>query len=317
MRALLYDGQLRVVEDHARPSPPVGEALIKVRLSGICNTDMEIVRGYMGFRGVLGHEFVGIVEQCADPELVGQRVVGEINCSCDKCDTCLAGNPTHCPNRTTLGISGRDGTMADYCVLPMRNLHVVPPSVTDEQAVFVEPLAAAVEIAEQVHVRPTQRVVVVGDGKLGLLVAQVLRLTGCDLVAIGRHPQKLAILERLGIDTRIASEPPSDIRYDVVVECTGKPGGFQSARAMVKPRGTLVLKSTFVGQSEVNLTSVVVDEVSLVGSRCGPFAPALRLLAMGLIDVEPLISAILPLGEALSAFQLARTAGTIKVLLRP
>jgi len=162
-----------------------------------------------------------------------------------------------------------------------------------------------------------QRVAVVGDGKLGLLVAQVVRLTGCDLVAIGRHPQKLAILERLGIGTRIASESPSDIRYDVVVECTGKPAGFQSARAMVKPRGTLVLKSTFVGQSEVSLTSIVVDEVSLVGSRCGPFSPALRLLAMGLIDVEPLITAILPLGEALSAFQLARTAGTIKVLLRP
>lgn len=317
MRALLYDGQLRVVEDQARPSPPVGEALIKVRLSGICNTDIEIVRGYMGFRGVLGHEFVGIVEQCADPGLVGQRVVGEINCSCGKCDTCLAGNPTHCPNRTTLGMGGRDGTMADYCVLPTRNLHVVPPSVTDEQAVFVEPLAAAAEIAEQVHVRPTQRVAVVGDGKLGLLVAQVLRLTGCDLVAIGRHPQKLAILERLGIGTRIASEPPSDPRFDVVVECTGKPAGFQLARAMVKPRGTLVLKSTFVGQSQVNLTSIVVDEVSLVGSRCGPFPPALRLLAMALIDVEPLISAILPLGEALSAFQLARTAGTIKVLLRP
>ncbi len=316
MRALLYDGQLRLVNDYAQPSPPPGEALLRMTLVGICNTDLEITRGYMGFHGVLGHEFVGVVERCEDPAMVGRRVVGEINCYCGTCPTCLAGNPTHCPQRTTLGIWGRDGAMADYCVLPTRNLHLVPDSMSDEQAVFTEPLAAALEILEQVHVRPTQRVVVLGDGKLGLLVAQVMRLTGCDLVAVGRHAAKLSILERQGIPTHLAAAD-MDIKADVVVDCTGQPAGFVSARAMVKPRGTLVLKSTFKGQSEVNLTSIVVDEVNLIGSRCGPFAPALRLLAMKLVDVESLIAATYPLDEGLPAFEHARAKGTLKVLLRP
>jgi alcohol dehydrogenase len=316
MRALVYDGQLKLESDYAQPVSPPGEALVRVKLSGICNTDLEITRGYMGFQGVLGHEFVGIVERCEDPTLVGQRVVGEINCYCGTCPTCLAGNPTHCPERSTLGIWGRDGVMAGYCVLPVRNLHLVPDSVSDKQAVFTEPLAAALEILEQVHVRPTQHVVVLGDGKLGLLVAQVMRLTGCDLLAVGRHADKLAILERQGIPTRLASEG-MDIKADIVVDCTGHPDGFASARAMVKPRGTLVLKSTFQGQNEVNLTSIVVDEVSLVGSRCGPFAPALRLLVKRLVDVESLITATYPLGKALAAFEHARTKGTLKVLLRP
>jgi len=206
--------------------------------------------------------------------------------------------------------------MADYCVLPTRNLHLVPDSMSDEQAVFTEPLAAALEILEQVHVRPTQRVVVLGDGKLGLLVAQVMRLTGCDLVAVGRHAAKLSILERQGIPTRLAAAD-MNIKADVVVDCTGQPAGFVSARAMVKTRGTLVLKSTFQGQSEVNLTSIVVDEVNLIGSRCGPFAPALRLLAMKLVDVESLIAATYPLDEGLAAFEHARAKGTLKVLLRP
>jgi alcohol dehydrogenase len=315
MRALVYDGQLKFESDYAQPEPPRGEALVRVKLSGICNTDLEITRGYMAFQGVLGHEFVGIVERCEDRALVGQRVVGEINCHCGTCPTCLAGNPTHCPERSTLGIWGRDGAMADYCVLPVCNLHLVPDSVSDKQAVFTEPLAAALEILEQVHVRPTQRVVVLGDGKLGLLVAQVMRLTGCDLLAVGRHLDKLAILERQGIPTRLASEG-MDSKPDIVVDCTGHPDGFASARAMVKPRGTLVLKSTFQGQNEVNLTSIVVDEVSLVGSRCGPFAPALRLLVKRLVDVESLITATYPLGEALAAFEQARTKSTLKVLLR-
>jgi threonine dehydrogenase-like Zn-dependent dehydrogenase len=206
--------------------------------------------------------------------------------------------------------------MADYCVLPTRNLHAVPVGVSDEQAVFTEPLAAALEILEQVHVRPRQRVVVLGDGKLGLLVAQVMRLSGCDLIAVGRYADKLAILKRQGIATRLASEA-TDIKADVVIDCTGKPAGFASARAMLKPRGTLVLKSTFHGQNEVNMTSIVVDEVSIVGSRCGPFAPALRLLSMKLVEVEPLIAAVIPLDEALAAFELAQTPGTLKVLLRP
>ncbi|MBM4428883.1 MAG: zinc-binding dehydrogenase [Chloroflexi bacterium] len=316
MRALLYDGQLRLVSDFPRPSPVPGEALLRVKLAGICNTDLEITRGYMGFCGVLGHEFVGVVEECTEAGLRGQRVVGEINCCCGVCPICLEGHPTHCPQRTTLGIGGRDGAMAEYCLLPVRNLHPVPDNVSDEQAVFVEPLAAALEILEQVHVLPTQQVVVLGDGKLGLLVAQVLRLTGCDLLVVGRHEDKLAILHRLGIATRLAAQV-TDTRADVVVDCSGHPDGFVLARALVKPRGTLVLKSTFFGQNEVNMTSIVVDEVSIIGSRCGPFAPALRLLDRHLVDVESLIAATYSLDEALTAFAQARSKGSLKVLLRP
>ncbi len=315
MRALVYDGELRLRSDYPQPVPPRGEALVQVSLAGICNTDLEIMRGYMGFKGILGHEFVGVVERCEDRSLVGQRVVGEINCSCGTCPTCLAGRPTHCPQRTTLGIWGRDGAMADYCVLPARNLHVVPDSVSDEQAVFTEPLAAALQILEQVHLRPTEYVVVLGDGKLGLLVAQVMRLTGCDLLAIGRHSEKLTILERQGIPTGLANRG-LEIQADMVVDCTGNPDGFASARAMVRPRGTLVLKSTFQGQKEVDLTSLVVDEIRLVGSRCGPFGPALRLLDQRLVEVEPLITATYPIQEAEAAFRQAQAKGSMKILLR-
>jgi len=314
MRALVYDGQLRLVEDYHRPVSPPEEALVRVKLANICNTDLEIVRGYMGFRGVLGHEFVGVVEECADGNLVGQRVVGKINCYCGECPTCRAGAPTHCPNRTTLGIRGRDGAFADYLSLPVTNLHTVPEAVSDEAAVFVEPLAAALEILEQVQIKPTDRVVVLGDGKLGLLVAQVLGLTGCDLVVGGRHEEKLAILRRRGVETRLANELPAD-RADVVVDCTGHPSGFATARGLVKPRGILVLKSTFHGDVEVNLSMLVVDEITLVGSRCGPFAPALRLLQRGLVDVESLVSATYLLDEGLAAFERAQEKGTLKVLL--
>ncbi|HOU24068.1 MAG TPA: alcohol dehydrogenase catalytic domain-containing protein [Anaerolineae bacterium] len=316
MRALLYDGQLRLANDHPQPRLIPGEAVIRVRLAGICNTDVEITRGYMGFQGVLGHEFVGMVEEAGDSRWVGQRVVGEINCYCGTCPTCRAGDVSHCPQRTTLGIGGRDGAMADYCLLPEVNLHVVPEQVPDEEAVFAEPLAAALEILEQVHIKPTQRVAVLGDGKLGLLVAQVMRLTGCDLVVVGRHADKLAILEHQGIATTMESGA-SELRSDVVIDCTGQPDGFATGRAMVRPRGTYVLKSTFHGVNQVNLTSLVVDEVSLVGSRCGPFEPALRLLALRLIDVTSLVAGIYPLDQAVTAFAHARTRGALKVLIRP
>jgi len=240
-----------------------------------------------------GHEFVGVVETCDDEGLVGRRVVGEINAVCGQCPTCLAGSPTHCPERTTLGIWKRDGAFAEYLTLPAENLHPVPDGVSDDEAVFVEPLAAALEILEQVHVRPTDRVVVLGDGKLGLLVAQVLSLTGCHLTALGRHRSKLSILDKAGIETRLSDEG-LDIKADVVVDCTGHPNGFALARAMVKPRGRLVMKSTFHGDLALNISSLVVDEVTLVGSRCGPFAPALRLLERGLVDVRSLIHAPLP-----------------------
>ncbi len=315
MRALHFDGALRFHPDASDPVPPPGEALIRTSLSGICNTDLEIVRGYMGFRGILGHEFVGSVA-CADsaPEWVGQRVVGEINAYCGRCVTCRRGDPTHCPHRTTLGIDRRDGTMADYFTLPLSLLYRVPPSIPDEWAVFTEPLAAACEITDRVHLRPTDRVVVLGDGKLGLLIAQVLQLTGSDLVVMGRHPEKLAILERRGIRTQNAGEgiPPG---VDVVVEATGSPEGFSTARAMIRPRGTLVLKSTFHGDVNFDLSAVVVDEVTVVGSRCGPFPSALRLLEQRLVDVEPLIHEVYSLHDGLVAFEQAASHSVLKVLL--
>jgi len=316
VQALVYDGEaLRLREDYPRPVSPPGEALVRVRLAGICNTDLEIVRGYMGFRGVLGHEFVGTVEEAEDRSLIGQRVVGEINAYCGECPTCRAGRPTHCPNRTTLGIWGRDGAFAEYLTLPVRNLHVVPEGISDEEAVFTEPLAAALEILEQVHLRPTDRVVVLGDGKLGLLVAQALALMGCDLLAVGRHREKLAILARRGIPTALEAEAEG-LAADVVVECTGRPEGFAAARRILRPRGTLVLKSTYHGYVEADLTGLVVDEITLVGSRCGPFPPALRMLERGLVDVRSLISAVYLLAQGVEAFARAAEPGVLKVLLR-
>jgi threonine dehydrogenase-like Zn-dependent dehydrogenase len=315
MRSLIVEEGLQYQPDRPAPTPPPGEALIRTRLAGICNTDLELVRGYMGFKGVLGHEFVGVVERADDrPELVGQRVVGEINAYCGECATCRRGEPTQCPHRNTLGIDRRDGAMADYFTLPAKLLYPVPASVPDEWAVFTEPLAAACQILEQVHIRPTDRVVVMGDGKLGLLIAQVLQLTGCSLLAVGRHETKLAILRKRGISTQLADEP-IEPGADVVVEVTGSPAGFATARALVRPRGTLVLKTTFHGDVSLNLTSVVVDEITLVGSRCGPFPVALRLLEQRLVEVEPLIHATFPLDEGLAAFEKAVAPGVLKVLL--
>jgi threonine dehydrogenase-like Zn-dependent dehydrogenase len=319
MRALYLDKTLFLREDYPVPAPPRGEALVRVRLAGVCNTDLELVRGYLSFRGVPGHEFVGEVV-CADsvPELVGQRVVGEINAACGQCETCRANRPTHCPNRTTLGIAGRDGAFAEYLCLPFVNLHRVPESAPDEAAVFVEPLAAACEITQAIHIRPTDRVAILGDGKLGLLCAQVLQLTGCDLLAIGRHEESLGILARRGIRT---SDPkglgnPSGL-FDVVVEATGTPEGFATARQLVRPRGSIVLKSTYHGAVDANLSMVVVNEVTLVGSRCGPFEPALRLVEQKLVEVTPLIHARYRLSDGLAAFERAGQRGTLKVLIEP
>ena len=316
MKALIYDGELKLAADHPPPQVPPGEALVRVVLAGICNTDLEIVRGYLGFRGVLGHEFVGVVEEAEEKNLLGKRVVGEINCYCGACDLCRRGLFTHCPERTTLGIGGRDGAFAPYLTLPVANLHLVPPEIRDEQAVFVEPLAAALEILEQVQVKPTHKVVVLGDGKLGLLVAQVLSLAGCEPLTVGRHPHKLEILKRRGLPTRLAGEPLEG-RADLVVECTGRPDGFLQARSLVRPRGILVLKSTYHGHTEVDLSKLVVDEITLVGSRCGPFPPALELLRRGLVEVASLITATFPLEEGVAAFELAGRPESLKVLLRP
>lgn len=316
MKALVFDERLRLVTDYPQPAPPLGESLVRVTLSGICNTDIEIERGYLGFQGILGHEFVGVVENSADETLIGQRVVGEINAHCGECEYCRRGMTTHCPHRTTLGIVGRDGALAEYLTLPTRNLHRVPHHIPDEAAVFTEPLAAACEILEQIQIRPTDRVVVLGDGKLGLLVAQVVSLTGCNLTVMGRHADKLELLARRGLNTQIAPDADMPREVDIAIECTGNASGFTAARQMLRPRGTLVLKSTYHGTPEVDLSSVVVDEITLLGSRCGPFAPALRLLARDLVDVQSLIAATYPLADALAAFAHARAKGTLKVLVK-
>ncbi len=317
MRAWVYNGQLELIANYAQPQPRPDEALIRVLLAGICSTDLEILRGYMGFKGVPGHEFVGVVEQSQDSAWIGQRVVGEINCYCGNCPTCLRGDTSHCPQRSTLGISGRDGTMADYCVLPVRNLHLVPDGVADEHAVLIELLAAALEIPDRVHIRPTDQVIVVGDGRLGLLVAQVIRLCGCHLRVVGHHADRLALLQNWQIDTHLEADLPAGIQADIVVDCTGHPDGFALARRLTRPRGRLILKSTFYGNNQVNLSALVVDEISVIGSRCGPFAPALRLLEQKLVDVAPLIDSIYSFDQGQAAFERAAAPGALKVLLRP
>jgi threonine dehydrogenase-like Zn-dependent dehydrogenase len=293
-----------------------GEALIRIRVAGICSTDLELVKGYYPFTGIPGHEFVGEVVAADDQSWVGQRVVGEINITCGNCEQCLSGRPTHCENRTTLGISKRDGTFAEFTTLPISNLHRVLGSVPDEMAVFTEPLAAALEIQQQVHVRPTDRVLVIGAGRLGQLIAQTLALTGCDLRVVARHAYQQKILIERGIRT-ITEEDIQPWRWDIVVEATGLPSGFSLARQAIRPRGTLVMKSTYKGEMSANFSSIVVDEINIVGSRCGPFEPALRLMENGQVDPSVLIAAEFRLGEALSAFERAAQPGVLKVLVTP
>jgi threonine dehydrogenase-like Zn-dependent dehydrogenase len=316
VNAVVFDGALRLANDWPCPTLGPGEARIRTTLAGICNTDLEILRGYAAFSGVLGHEFVGVVESAEEPALVGRRVVGEINLSCGECAMCRTGHREHCTRRMVLGIRGHDGAFADLLLLPERNLHPVPDSVPDEAAVFVEPLAAACRIVEQVHICPDSRVVLLGDGKLGLLVAQVIALTGAELIVVGHHPEKLAVLSSRGIATRLAD---SDLKAtaNIVVECTGRPDGFRAAQQLVRPGGILILKSTYQGRVEADLTRLVVDEIAVIGSRCGPFPAALRLLEQGLVDVHPLIAAEYPLVNAVAAFEHAALRGTLKVLLRP
>ncbi len=319
MRALVLSDQLTFTNDRPMPQPPAGEALIRVTRAGICNTDVEILKGYFGFKGVLGHEFVGVVTQLAAQHseiAIGDRVVGEINCvPCDSPSRDFFERAQD-PSRNTLGIDRRDGAFADYTTLPIVNLHRVPASVSDDEAVFVEPLAAACQILEQVHVKPTDRVAVIGDGKLGLLCAQVLATVPCDLIALGRHANKLEILRRRGISTRIVSPEETFARqFDVAVECTGSAAGFDAARQMLRPRGTLVLKSTYQGLPQANLTMLVVDEITVIGSRCGPFAAALRLLEQKRIDVQSLIHARYPLSQGIDALAHAQQPGVLKILL--
>ncbi|WP_218142950.1 MDR/zinc-dependent alcohol dehydrogenase-like family protein [Nitrosomonas marina] len=313
MKGIWLENQhLQFRPDLSIPEPEPEEALIRVISAGICNTDLELVRGYYPYSGVLGHEFVGIVENGAD-ELDGKRVVGEINAACGRCRFCNTQQPTHCENRTVLGIVNRNGAFADYTVLPVENLHPVPDTVSTDTAVFTEPVAAALEIQQQVRITPNDRVLVVGDGKLGLLVAQTLALTGCELVAAGRHADKLAILQDQGITTTLA-ETVERRSFDLAVECTGNPVGFDLARRALRARGTLVLKSTYAGELNINASALVVDEITVIGSRCGPFNRALAVLAAGSIQVEPLIHGRYQLEQGIDAFNHARTRGTLKIL---
>ena len=316
MLAIVYENTRLQVSQRPVPALGAGEALVRPSAVGICNTDLEILRGYAAFSGVLGHEFVGVVERAADPALVGQRVVAEINIACGVCALCQIGRKEHCLHRTALGIRGRDGALAEFVAVPASNLHLVPPSVPDDAAVFAEPLAAACKILDQVHVRPQSRAVVLGDGKLGLLVAQVIALTGARLTVVGRHEDKLSILARRGIDTT-AGDAGGCSGADLVVECTGRAEGYHTALQLVRPGGTLVLKSTYHGHVQADLSRLVVDEISVVGSRCGPFATALRLLEMGLVDVAPLVTEHYRLTDAQEAFAHAARSGTLKILVHP
>ncbi len=289
-----------------------GEATLRLVSGGVCATDLEIVRGYMGFDGVMGHEWVGVVEAAPDPAWVGRRVVGDINCPCRACATCAAGRPTHCPNRTVLGIAGRDGAFSERFSLPQSNLHAVPEAVSDDAAVFVEPLAAACEILEQVHVRPSDRMLVIGVGRLGQLCARVLALTGAQVDALSRNPDRLTLLPG-GIGRY--TDPGAVGGYDVVVDCTGSRVGLELATAKVRPRGTIVLKTTVHTPAPQVATPWVLAEVRLVGSRCGPFEPALRLLESGAVDPTPLITARFGLEEGVQALEAAASRDHVKVLI--
>ncbi len=313
MHAVVLDQQSVTYRSDYPLSPAgTGEVPVRVTTAGICETDLQLLQGYMGFSGVLGHEFVGVAQ---DGPFAGLRVVGEINCSCHKCDTCRAGRPNHCPNRTVLGILNHDGAFADVVHVPQINLHPVPDRVSDDEAVFVEPLAAAFRIPMQMDLQRVERAVVLGDGRLGNLCAQVLKQSGCPVLVVGKHPSKLAVLESLGIEGRLLEQATSERTADLVVDCTGSVTGLPTACRYVRPQGTIVLKSTVAGDSGPSLAPMVIDEVTVLGSRCGPFDRALRALAQREVSVLPLITGRFPLSEAVSALQAAAAPDHLKVLL--
>ncbi len=317
MRALTFNGSFQYRTDYQAPRLIPSESLVRVRLAGICGTDLEVARGYMAFRGVPGHEFVGEVIDSARQDLVGKRVVGEINAGCGRasCRWCAASMQRHCPDRTVLGILGRDGAFADILSLPDENLIVVPDSVPDRLAVFTEPLAAAYEIFSQIHIPRDCSILVLGDGRLGALIALALTAEAYSPTLAGRHQEKLERLGALGLNTRLETELKS--KFDYVVDCTGRGEGFRRAIGLVKPRGTIVLKSTAAASADLNLAPIVIDEISIVGSRCGLFAPALAAIASGKVNPAPLIDGEFPLSEWDSAFEAARQHSNFKILLRP
>jgi threonine dehydrogenase-like Zn-dependent dehydrogenase len=312
MRALVLDGQVEYRERQPAPTPADGEVLVRVVCAGICETDLQLAKGYMGFRGILGHEFVGVAES---GPLAGRRVVGEINCSCWRCDTCRAGLTSHCPNRTVLGILNHDGAFADLIAVPQRNLHFVPDSIPNDIAVFTEPVAAAFQVPAQLHFRRDDRVIVLGDGRLGNLCAQVVAGLANHVLVVGKHPEKLELLKRRGIATALLSELDGDRSADVVIECTGSVTGLPTALRLARPRGTIVLKTTVAGEQTMAMAPFVIGEVKLVGSRCGPFGQALAALEHGRVDVRPLIAERYDLSKGLAAFNRAQAKGVLKVLI--
>ena len=321
MKAIVFDNKLKLDKNYTKPVPQKGEALIKVSLAGICNTDYEITKGYMGYKGILGHEFVGIVEEVNDTDktLVGKRVVAEISYGCDEpeCEWCNQHEYRHCPNRHTLGIWRKDGCFAEYVTMPTKVLFEVPNNVTDEQAVFVEPLAAACEILAQMEIKPYKKVVVLGDGKLGLTTALALSANGLNVLLVGKHKNKLDIAIKQGVKTKLLQEFKIEKKYDVVVEATGTASGFETSMALTKPRGVLVLKSTVASGKELNLAPIVIDEITVLGSRCGLFPPALKLLEEEKIDFKPFISGVYSIDDAIEAFEANKSKDSLKILIKP
>lgn len=316
MKALKFDGKTLEVGLTAKPQSP-HECTVRVVKSGICNTDIEIVRGYAGFTGTIGHEFVGVVETSPEiPDLVGRRVVGEINVGCGVCELCRSGDERHCLTRTVLGIKGRNGAHAEFLNLPARNLFEIPDNVSDDEAVFAEPLAAAFGITEQVAIEPETKVAVIGDGKLGLLCLRSLSDLSENIVLIGKHPEKMRLGEKSGAETILTRDTAKmHGRFDVVIEASGSESGFATAVDLVRPRGKIVLKSTFHGTPSWEAWRVVVDEITIVGSRCGRFGPALDLLANRKVDVADLISDEYNLSDGVRAVEAASEKGVMKVLL--
>jgi threonine dehydrogenase-like Zn-dependent dehydrogenase len=319
MRVLYLDDELALRDDYPDPQPAPGESLVRVRLAGICGTDLELIRGYMAYRGVPGHEFVGEVVASADERLMGRRVAGEINAACGRCDFCIAGLGRHCPDRTVLGILGRDGAFAEYLLLPDSNLTPLPDAIPDELAVFIEPIAAAYEIFEQTEpgrneMGRNEKIAVLGDGRLGAIVALALKAEGYEPIVGGHHATKLRRLAALGLRTELEAKLASG--FDVVVDCTGAASGFNRAATLVRPRGRLILKSTVAAAATMNLAPIVVNEITLVGSRCGRFAPALAALEAGKVDPRLLIDATFPLADGLAAVKAATDPSNFKVLLK-
>jgi threonine dehydrogenase-like Zn-dependent dehydrogenase len=314
MKALVFDGALRLA-DMPVPAKNRDEVLVRVTMAGICNTDHEIVAGYMpGFKGILGHEFLGIVEKAVDKKLVGKRVTAEINCGCGTCDYCKNGMERHCPNRTVIGIKDHDGAFTEHICVPAKNVVTIPDSIPDTTAIFIEPLAAALEINEQISLKG-KKVLLIGDGKLGLLIAHAVRMSHCDLLVVGRHRENLGLLAALGIKTVLAGDFVKK-QFDVVIEASGNPGAFSLAVECTKPRGTLVLKSTYAQNLIVNPSPIVVHEITVVGSRCGRFSDALRFLETYKPDLSPMISKEFSIEKGMEAFEYSKKPGVLKVLLK-